>query len=78
MLKDCFEKAYSEFIVKNGGLKNMEDSFKEYLKEAIEDGEGLDFIAECFVNDLDSFDGYLIDEINNLISDAKINVTIEF
>ena len=70
--------AFDNFIIANGGFKGMEDNLKTYMEEAIEEGDDLSYTAEVFCNDLDTFEGYLQEAINDIISAAKINVTIEF
>ena len=70
--------AFDNFIRANGGFKCMEDNLKSYMEEAIEEGDDLSCTAEVFCNDLDAFEGYLQETINDIISAAKINVTVEF
>lgn len=76
--EQCIRDAFDEFIRANGGFKVMEDNLKTYMKEDIQEGDELSYTAEVFCNDLDSFDGYFIEAVNEIISAAKINVTIEF
>ena len=74
----CIRTAFDNFIRANGGFKVMEDNLKIYMEEAIEEGNDLSYTAEVFCNDLDTFEGYLQDAVNEMISAAKIDVTIEF
>ena len=74
----CIRTAFEDFINANGGFKAMENNLKTYMEEAIEESDDLSYTAEAFCNDLDIFEGYFIEAVNEMISAAKINVTIEF
>lgn len=74
----CIRTAFEEFVRANGGFKAMEDNLKQYMEEGIQEGDDLSYTAEAFCNDLDTFEGYFIEAVNEMVSAAKINVTIEF
>lgn len=77
-----FEKyirtAFDDFIKANGGFDIIENNLKDYMEEAIQNGDDLSYLAENFCTELDAFEGYLIEATNQIINDATIHVTVRF